>query len=459
VEGAAGEPLRDAHRTPAPIVTLDRYELGLTVAGFAALLAAWLPAYTARRPFSLPLALVALGLAVFLLPLGFDAPDPREHLEVTERFTELGVIVALMGAGLKLDRPVGWRRWSTTWRLLAIAMPLTIVAVALLGWSLLGLPLSAALLLGAVLAPTDPVLASDVQVGEPTLEGDEPEVAEDEVRFALTSEGGLNDALAFPVVYAAVAAATGGAGSDWILEWFAVDVLYRLAVGVLVGVLVGRLLGVVAFRPPGRLSGLAETAQGFAAVGLTLLAYGLTELVHGYGFLAVFVAAVALRSSERRHEFHGVLHAFIEQAEHLLVVGLLIALGGSLAAGILAGLGWREVLVVGAVVLIVRPVSGRVALLGSRCDRSQRWAISFFGVRGIGSLYYLSYALSEHDFSGAETLWAVVTATIVASVVVHGITATPAMGAVDRVQDRRRRRRVSTVAADVAPRRSGSTRR
>jgi NhaP-type Na+/H+ or K+/H+ antiporter len=135
----------------------------LAVVGLAALIAAWVPAYTARRPLSLPVVLVAIGALLFLTPHDLLDPDPRDHIDFTERFTEFGVIVALMGAGLKIDRPFGWRTWSTTWRMLAIAMPVTIVLTAVLGSVIGALPAATALLLGAVLAPTDPVLASDVQ--------------------------------------------------------------------------------------------------------------------------------------------------------------------------------------------------------------------------------------------------------------------------------------------------------
>src|SRR5215203_5476753 len=179
----------------------------------------------------MPIAFLGLGMLVFALPLGLPAPDPVAHPAVTEHLTEFGVIVALMGAGLKLDRRVGLRRWSSTWRLLAITMPLSIAAVALLGWWFAGLVPAAAVLVAAALAPTDPVLASDVQVGEPTDDED----SEDEVRFALTSEAGLNDGLAFPFTYLAIAMVTAGSTSTgvWLGRWFAVDVLYKLAVGLL----------------------------------------------------------------------------------------------------------------------------------------------------------------------------------------------------------------------------------
>jgi sodium/hydrogen antiporter len=419
-------------------MTIDRYELGLAIVGLAALLAAWIPAYLARRPMSLPVVLVLLGSLLFLLPLGLASPDPRDHIELTERLTELGVIVALMGAGLKIDRPFGWRTWSSTWRMLAIAMPVTILLVAVIGATVAGLSAASALLLGAVLAPTDPVLASDVQVGEPTLgEGAAPN-AENEVRFTLTSEGGLNDALAFPFVYAAIRIAEAGwAPSAWLFEWITWDLVGRIAIGVAVGWVVGHVLGVVAFRPPGRLSALAETPQGFVAVAATLLAYGTTELVQGYGFLAVFVAAVILRGTERHHEFHGDLHGFIEQTENLLVVGLLLLFGGALVSGVLEGLTWQGAAVAIALVVVVRPISGQLALAGSSLTRPERLTISFFGIRGIGSIYYLAYALSATKFDGAPQLWAIVGLAMVISIATHGVTATPAMRLLDRTTGRR----------------------
>jgi NhaP-type Na+/H+ or K+/H+ antiporter len=414
-------------------VTFDSYEVALTLGGLAALLAAWVPAYTARRPLSLPIVLVALGALFFLLPTGLPTPDPRAHVDAAEHATELVVIVALMGAGLKIDRPFGWRSWGPTWRMIGIAMPVTIALVALLGWAVAGLAAASALLLGAVLAPTDPVLASDVQVGEPTLgEGANPE-AEDDVRFTLTSEGGLNDALAFPFVYAAIAIAEHGwAPSGWAVSWLAWDLVGRIVIALVVGWVVGRLLGIVAFRPPGRLSALAETPQGFVAIAATLLAYGATELLQGYGFLAVFVAAVVLRGTERTHEFHADLHGFAEQMENLLVVGLLILFGGAVVSGVLEGLTWQGALIAGLAVFVVRPASGLVALIGSELAPSERLAISFFGIRGFGSVYYLAYGLAAASFAGSDELWAIVAATMLLSIAVHGIGATPAMALVDR---------------------------
>src|SRR5215203_3727454 len=309
----------------------------------------------------MPIAFLGLGMLVFALPLGLPAPDPVAHPAVTEHLTEFGVIVALMGAGLKLDRRVGLRRWSSTWRLLAITMPLSIAAVALLGWWFAGLVPAAAVLVAAALAPTDPVLASDVQVGEPTDDED----SEDEVRFALTSEAGLNDGLAFPVVYLAIALAGTGSLAARLGHWFALDVLVKVGVGLAAGLVIGWLLGRLFFRAKSETLRLANHAEGFIVLAATFLTYGLTELAGGYGFLAVFVCACSLRASERDHGYHQVLHDFAEQVERLFTVGLLLLLGGAVVNGLLAPLTWGGALVGLALLFVIRPLAGWLALRGA----------------------------------------------------------------------------------------------
>ena len=218
-------------------------ELIYLLLGGSLLLAAVLPRVLHRWALSAPMVLVATGMLVGLLP-AWDAVvlDPVAARPVIEHVTELTVLVALMGVGLALDRPLrwcsreSWRSWSPAWRLLGIAMPLTIAGVALLAWGPLGVAAPATVLLGAALAPTDPVLASDVQVEGPTLEGAVDEIDEDdEVRFALTSEAGLNDGLAFPFVYAAIFLASVGSVSQWWAGWLAWELVGKVVVGVLVG--------------------------------------------------------------------------------------------------------------------------------------------------------------------------------------------------------------------------------
>jgi len=409
-------------------------DLLFALGGAAALLAAALPGILAGRAVSLPLTYLIGGVLLFLLPIGLPAPDPIAHRVALEHITEVCVVISLMGAGLAINRRIGLRNWATTWRLLGWAMPLTVAAVALAAFTLLGWPIAAALLLGAVLAPTDPVLASDVSVGEPVDAAN----ADDEVRFALTSEAGLNDGLAFPIVYAAIAvAAVGGAG--WLGEWALVDVLYRTAAGAVCGLLLGRLLGRLFFHASEKKLRLAEHRDGFVALAATFLSYGLTELVHGYGFVAVFVTACAIRNAERGHGYNNILHGFVEQVERLFTAWLLLLLGGFVAAGGLAALTWRGAAVALLLLLVIRPLMGWLTQLGGRAGPRERLVISFFGIRGVGSLFYLAYALGQADFGvPAEELWAVVGFTVVASVVLHGITATPVMTRLDRLRGERR---------------------
>jgi len=405
---------------------VDSYILTLAFVGAAILGAAVLPLLLAGRPLSFPIVYVALGMAVFALPLRLPTADPLAEGGVVERMTELAVIVSLMGAGLKIDRTIGWASWRTTRRLLVLAMPLTIAGVAILGWWAAGLAPAAALLLGAVLAPTDPVLAADVQVGPPGGE------AEDEVRFGLTSEAGLNDGLAFPFTNAAIAmAAAGSAGvGSWLGGWVLDDVLLKLGIGLTVGLAGGRAVGAVLFRLP-TTRRIAESTEGFVSLATTLLVYGVAELCHGYGFVAVFVAAYVLRHHERDHEYHEVLHASSESIERLVSAALLVLLGGAVVDGALAPLTLRGAALGLAVVLLVRPIAGWLALLRTTMPQSERWALAFFGIRGIGSVYYLAHALNEAEFADADQLWAIVAFVILVSVLVHGVSAAPLMKRVD----------------------------
>ena len=410
---------------------LDIFILLLVVFGAIILLTAWLPMLLRDLPLSLPIMCIVVGAGLQLSVLSpiLDR-NPLENLKLTERLTEFVVIVALMGAGLKIDRPLGLRRWRLAWRLLGLSMPLTIAAIALLGWGILGLDLPAAVLLGAVLAPTDPVLASDVQVGPPR------EGIEDEVRFALTAEAGLNDGLSFPFVYLAIALALSQAagGTPWLQDWLLVDVVWRLIAGVGIGWLTGAALGYITFRLPAW-SRLARTRDGFVALGITCLSYGLAELAHGYGFLAVFVAALTLRASERGHAYHAQLHDFAEQIERLLMMVLLVCFGAAIAEGSVFGAVTPAVVAVTALtLLVVRPVCGWIGLLGTPAPLRERAVIAFFGIRGLGSFYYLAFALGMAEFDQPRVLWATVCLVVLVSIVMHGMLVTPVMHRLDRLR-------------------------
>jgi NhaP-type Na+/H+ or K+/H+ antiporter len=309
-------------------------------------------------------------------------------------------------------------------------MPLSIVAIAgLVGWGM-GLPWAAALLVAASLAPTDPVLASDVQVGPPKT-GEE-----DEVRFGLTSEAGLNDGLAFPFVHLAIAlAAVAGTGGTWFFEWFAYRVLWEIGAGVLGGWLVGRAFGWLTFHVPAE-NKLAETKDGLVALAATLVSYGLTEIVHSYGFLAVFVTALTFRGTHREHDFQVEMHDVADQTERLAMLVLLLLFGGALVGGLLAQVSWADAGIAAAILLVVRPAAGLVALAGFEAERSEKLTLAFFGIRGVGSFYYLAYGLNHMEVAEPERLWGLIGLVVLLSILLHGLTVTPVMRSLDRRQGR-----------------------
>jgi NhaP-type Na+/H+ or K+/H+ antiporter len=270
-----------------------------------------------------------------------------------------------------------------------------------------------AVLLGAVLSPTDPVLAGDVQVGPP-LEG-----REHPVRFTLTAEAGLNDGLAFPFVYLGlIIAAQGTDPSVWLLEWVARDVIYRIAVGALVGALIGWLLGRSLFSSWGR-AAIEKSGPGVLALGAVFLCYGLVELVEGYGFIGAFMAGLVCRRVQEKHHFHKRLHAFSEAVEHVLTAFLLLLLGAVLPA-LWPVLDWSHTLIGFGLILVIRPLLGWISLWRTGLPPADRMIVSFFGVRGIGSIYYVGYATGHMEFVNEDQLWALVAYTIFASALIHG---------------------------------------
>ncbi|RYC67067.1 MULTISPECIES: cation:proton antiporter [Spirosoma] len=402
------------------------YDLWLVILAVAILAVAWLPSLLKDYPLSYPILFVVAGWLLYKLPLPLPDPSPMLHPELTTRLTELCVIVALTGTGLKIDRRFSWRGWRLPIRLVWLTMVVTIIVFAWIAADWAGWPLASAILLAGGLAPTDPVLAGDIQVGDPN------EGKEDSVRFALTAEAGLNDGMAFPFVFLAIAIAKAGSlSSAMITEWALYDIGLRVGVGVLGGWLSGRLLSYLIFGLPQRIS-IKTTAYGFVALAVTLISYGLTELVHGYGFLAVFVAAITIRSHERTHEYHTYMHAFSDQIERLLIAVLLLLFGGTIAEGLLDSLTWRDALLGAGLVLIIRPLGGWLTLGNTGATGLKRWIIASFGIRGIGSLFYIAFALQQVSFDQPERIWALTGWTILLSVFLHGILSTPAMNRLDR---------------------------
>ncbi len=398
------------------------YHEFLLFAGLAIFVAYWLPRFVSgREPASSALLIFAGAAFAVVLPNPPPLFDPIAEPGWWEILSEMTVIVALFATGMQLDVVHPFTRWKATGRLLVVAMPLTIGAMLLVGLAA-GLPFAAALLLGAVLAPTDPVLASDVQVGPPTEGGEHP------VRFALTAEAGLNDGLAFPFVYLAIAAIAGLTGTEAI-QWLGYDVVYRALAGTFVGAGAGWLMGQVVFRWPSN-NLLAETGSGVLALAGVLVCYGAAEFIHGYGFIASFVGGLVFRRVEAGHKFHSDLHFFNRAIEHALTAVLLLMTGAALGA--YAGLvRWEHIAIAASLIFVVRPLAGWVSLAGIDLAPRERLVTAVFGVRGIGSLYYLAFAAGTAAAMPAMAdLWLVVLVTIAMSAAFHGLTAGAALSGI-----------------------------
>ena len=402
---------------PASMYEFSSYHIVLAVVGCAILFAHWLPRWISGREPAASALLIGAGYLAFAFIPGTPTPfNPVNSPKIWEMTSEICVVIGLFGVGIRIDSLRVWKNWQATVRLLAIAMPLTIAALAFVGMAAAGMTLATGLLLGAVLAPTDPVLASDVQVGKPLEGGEHP------VRFTLTTEAGLNDGLAFPFLYLAMAViAAGGWSIGLIGEWLAVDVAYRITVGLICGLVLGWMLARLLFDFP-RENALSKTESGLVAFAGVMIIYGVTELVEGFGFIAVFVAGLTLRRSETNHEYHAKLHDFVEALERALTALLLVALGAAIPA-LLPFLTLQVAVISLALLFVIRPAAAWLALSRTTLPSRERFVVAFYGIRGIGSIYYLAYAATHITLPNGEQLWAIVAFTIVISTMLHGFTA------------------------------------
>jgi sodium/hydrogen antiporter len=397
-----------------------------------------------RLPLST--AMLYLGFGFLLAIPGHLRLEPLAWSALLERLSEIVVIVSLFTAGLKLRTPLSDRRWITPVRLALLSMVLTVAMVTLVGVTMLALPLGAAVLLGAVLAPTDPVLASDVQVADPS--------DQDRLRFSLTGEAGLNDGTAFPFVMLGLGLLGLHEIGAFGWRWFAVDVVWAIAAGIATGALMGSMIGrlVLYLRKNHK---EAVGLDDFLSLGLIGLSYGVALLIHSYGFLAVFAAGVALRRIESRHSqaaapaevevaasgakkeevatdpeqapayMAQAVLGFNEQLERILVVGMVALVGAMLhTIEIPPQTLWLAPLFF----LGIRPLAIWPAVSGVSGSRTQRLFIAWFGIRGIGSLYYLMFAI-EHGVPRelAQQLATIALTIIAISIVIHGISVTPLM--------------------------------
>lgn len=433
------------------------------VFGVLLILAIFTRTYAQRLWLNTSMFYLAAGYVMGPEFLGWVRIDPVEHSWFIERLTEIAVILSLFSAGLKLDLDFRDRRWRVPVRLASVSMVCTIVGIALLGGLLLDLPWAAALLLGAILAPTDPVLAGDVQVSDPR--------DRNRVRLALTGEAGLNDGAAFPFVMLALGLLGLHDLGRWAWKWWAVDVVWASAAGLLIGGVLGHLLGRLILHLRAR----RKEATGFDeffSLGLIATAYGSASLLDAYGFLAVFAAGVALRGVERRAGsdtarslppglpgdgvgageslstrpdtasayMASAVANFNQQTEHIGEFVVVIFVGAMLNG---VALGLPVLGFVLALFVLLRPASVWLGTMGTAMARSQRALVGWFGIRGLGAVYYLSHAVqSGLPAEIAGQLSHVVLTAVAASVLLHGVSVAGLMRFYgDLMSSRRERRR------------------
>lgn len=406
-----------------------------------------------RLPASASMLYLAVGYGLGTADWGPIPPDPKGYAAILERVSEVALLISLFSVGLKLGLPLTNRQWYLPLRLAFVSMALTVALIAATGYFFLSLSLGAAILLGGILAPTDPVLASDVQVDEA---GDR-----DRLRFSLSGEAGLNDGAAFPFVMLGLGLLglhdLGPAG--W--RWLTVDLLWTLTAGLTIGSLLGALIGklVVYLRTHHQEAvGLDE----FLAMGLVALAYGTAQLTYASGFLAVFAAGLALQRSKGQSpgrpvpgglqgkqanltvatdpELAGAymmqaVRGFNEQMERIAELVVVLIVGAMLPG---SHFEWSAVGFLLLLFLVLRPLSVWLGLLGATVSRDQRLLISWFGIRGIGSIYFLMFALNRglSDALADQAITLTLT-TVAVSIVVHGISVTPLMNLYSRRQFRK----------------------
>ncbi len=386
-----------------------------------------------KLPVSTAMLYLLAGVAVGPFGLGWLDIDAVSDAAWLETGAEVAVLVSLFVTGLKIDSRVSRAKWAIALRLASLTMLLTITGFTLLGHYLLGLPWGLALVLGATLAPTDPVLAADIQVKSPE--------DRDALRVALSGEAGLNDGSAFPFVMLGLGwmglhdiGPLGG-------RWLAIDVLWAVTVGVTVGWAVGQLVGRASARFQGwrpRVEPLSE----FIAVGAIAASYGAAQALGGYGFLAVFVTGLGVRrglehtasQATTAADSVGNVLQFNGQLERIVEFVLVIVVGAALAQ---VQPSWALAAFTVAALAVVRPLTVALSIRGAVVSVRQRWLMGWFGIRGIGSVYYLAYAI-QHGVAGeaATALASAVLTLVAASVVLHGLSVTPLMDHYDRRQRR-----------------------
>ncbi len=384
-----------------------------------------------RLPVTPAIIYFCVGMLVGPSALNLFHFNPLKESALLETLTEVVVLISLFSAGVKMPGAFSFTRWRTPILLATVSMAVTVALVAAFAVLVLGLPVGAGVLLGAILAPTDPVLATDVQIRHP---GDR-----DQLRFTLTCEAGMNDGSAFPFVMLGLGLLGLHELGDGGLHWLVVEVLWATVGAIAIGVLAGMALARVGWmlrRSPHN----HALMDDFLGLGLIGFVYGLCVMVDAWGFLAVFFAAVALRQTELRLAkknqtpegteplptvSEGSL-VFKEHLERLSEMVLVILIGGTLFRD---SWSWAAVGLSLFLFLVARPLSVLVGTLGTGTPWKIRGLSAWFGVRGVGSLYYLMYAI-QHGLPEPLALQLIqLTLIVVAlSILLHGTSVKPLLG-------------------------------
>lgn len=374
-----------------------------------------------RRPFSAGLVYLVIGvLGSLVLPLiGVSRLGMAEHPDVFEIVTDLTIAVAVFATGLRLRRAPR-RRWRTLLALLVVTMPLTAGAVAAFGTLAMGLPLGAAIVLGAALAPTDPVLAGDIGLAGP---GESEEQARG--RAAITAEAGANDGAAMPLLVLGLTISESGGAAGDLLQWATLDLLYAVAISLVVGAAIGWGAS-AAFVAAREHDFLDEGFEAWAAAATALLVFAAVELLGGYGFLGGFAAGLAFRHRDYESGINRAFHEGAGSIENVMTLVVIVLFGSALTTeglGVPGVAGW---LLAPLLLFVVRPITVALALIGTGLPRGERLYVAWFGVKGVAAINYAVVASAAGVLAGGDSqvvLWTTA-ACIVISIVVHGITAT-----------------------------------
>jgi sodium/hydrogen antiporter len=360
----------------------------------------------ARRSF-LSLTAAFVGAGFLLGEDGFDVLELDPTGQFVQGLAVVALIVILFRDGLEVEEEMLQEAWHLPLRKLVLAMPLTCVLVALAAHALTDLGWTESFLVGALLSPTDPVLSSAV-ITNPRV----PRL----IRHSLNLESGLNDGLALPAVLAFTAAA---AGTDDFVWWQFVlqDVLVGLVSGLAVAFVASRLM------PRGRALGHAISSHQKALYGLgvAFTAYGIATLPpEGNGFIAVFVAAIAL--GIWRPDVRECFEAQSEDIVEIVKLGVFVVFGAIITLDGLFGDGWAAVGIVAFTLLVARPVAVFVALAGtSQVDTAGKAFMAWFGPKGVATMVFALFVLGSAVPDG-EQIANIAALGVLFSIVAHGLT-------------------------------------